>query len=386
MTIDWKSNETPKEVLSRYLRFFQWILLVLLVVYCCGVIELPWMRSYYLALKDLDKYTSSKAKRKLAEGGEALLPYLKDMVKHKNWRVRWQIPYYLREIDTPASYKLLVEMLQDPDWRVLYRVGRSIPWGRKALRKYLPALLSGGNIESKRRILEWFVPDYRSFLEDRFEWRYKEHWPTNFILPLLKDDSPVIRRQALYTLGELGDKRSMKDIAPLLKDKDKTIRAEAARALGRLRGKGLEKPLLDALKDPHWRVRMEAVASLEYVGGPEVVEPLVSCLEDENWRVRYRTVTALGGLGHPGATFPLMAYFKKQKDLKIKKLILYQLGKIADPRSAQFISDALHENRDAFGIPVSFALKEITRGHLALAKSLAIFPHLPGTFGYKGEE
>src|SRR5690349_16337967 len=62
---------------------------------------------------------------------------------------------------------------------------------------------------------------------------------------------------------------------------------------------------IDLLKDTDWAVRREAVITLGEMGDERCVEPLVRALQDGDWQVREVAIEALGMVGSP-AVEPVM--------------------------------------------------------------------------------
>ena len=56
---------------------------------------------------------------------------------------------------------------------------------------------------------------------------------------------------------------------------------------------------IDLLKDTDWAVRREAVITLGEMGDERCVEPLVRALQDGDWQVREVAIEALGMVGSP---------------------------------------------------------------------------------------
>jgi HEAT repeat protein len=56
---------------------------------------------------------------------------------------------------------------------------------------------------------------------------------------------------------------------------------------------------IDLLKDQDWAVRREAVITLGEMGDERCVEPLVRSLRDGDWQVREVAIEALGMVGPP---------------------------------------------------------------------------------------
>jgi HEAT repeat protein len=54
--------------------------------------------------------------------------------------------------------------------------------------------------------------------------------------------------------------------------------------------------LINSLLDKFWKIRKDAVWSLGEIGDVAAVEPLIKCLKDGNRRVRQNTASTLGHL------------------------------------------------------------------------------------------
>ena len=80
---------------------------------------------------------------------------------------------------------------------------------------------------------------------------------------LALDPSPVVRRYAMWKLGDIGDAATVPLIEGL-RDPDDTVRIWAAQALGPSSTRDLRRaePLMEALSDPRWLVRSRAATSL----------------------------------------------------------------------------------------------------------------------------
>jgi len=64
----------------------------------------------------------------------------------------------------------------------------------------------------------------------------------------LQGDAREGRREAARALGRIRDPGAIESLIPLLQDQDPRVRDEALLALGRMGGKGV-KPLINALKE-----------------------------------------------------------------------------------------------------------------------------------------
>ena len=124
-------------------------------------------------------------------------------------------------------------------------------------------------------------------------------------IDLLKDPDWVVRREAVITLGEMGDERC---VAPLLR----------------------------ALRDGDWQVRDAAIEALGMVGSP-AVEGLVRLLRD--WDIRRAVVRALGKIKDERVLDPLVSQLRNDEVVEEVTESIVELGAPAVPRLIQALSD-----------------------------------------------
>lgn len=117
----------------------------------------------------------------------------------------------------------------------------------------------------------------------------------------LSDEDIHVRRRAVVTLGELGDKRASDPLIRALKDPDRYLRWNAAMSLGKLGDQKAVSPLIDALKDEYDMVREEAARSLGLLGDESAVAPLtVLSQKDGSDPVRQAAFSALQHINPEG--------------------------------------------------------------------------------------
>jgi len=160
----------------------------------------------------------------------------------------------------------------------------------------------------------------------------------DYITPLLKDDSPHVRYEAIQALKELKAKdkildlaktaqsdavheirsmalQSMRDVAAgsailfdtalaLINDEAVQVRLEAIRILGDYLDPQAVEPLLEHLSDPHWIVRISAENALcNY--GRKLGKRLITRLPKLDAEGRCRIISILARTGETGAIEPL---------------------------------------------------------------------------------
>lgn len=99
----------------------------------------------------------------------------------------------------------------------------------------------------------------------------------NGLLLDLSHTNPGIRLEAIYALGETGDKAVVPYLIPMLSDEDLFVRMATARMLQDLKAREAVPSLIDTLEDPQSAVREAAMVSLRELTGREFrFEPLAS--------------------------------------------------------------------------------------------------------------
>ncbi len=124
---------------------------------------------------------------------------------------------------------------------------------------------------------------------------------------MLRSSDPLLRGEAISTIGALGNRRFIKTLLPYLQDEEPPVRVCAARSIEQLED-GLEEPeegylaaLTACLKDPSEGVRLPLTRVLGRLGTEAAVDHLVEALLDPSFRVREAAMEALETLGQKAA-------------------------------------------------------------------------------------
>lgn len=131
------------------------------------------------------------------------------------------------------------------------------------------------------------------------------------LLDLLEDDSEGVRLQAIISLGELYEKRGLKDIPGgsskaeeaalkvdrFLNDSSKEIKAYAIRSLGLLEDKASILQILESFSDTDIKVREFAVEAVGRIKETSVAYRLVPLFDDSGKNVQIKAIEAAGLLG-----------------------------------------------------------------------------------------
>ncbi len=142
-------------------------------------------------------------------------------------------------------------------------------------------------------------------------------------IDLLKDPDWVVRREAVITLGEMGDERCVEPLAGALRDGDWQVREAAVDALSQVGSPAVD-VLLKLLRD--WDVRKSAILALGKIRDERVLEPLVQQLRSDEFKED--ATTALVEVGEPAV--PRLIQALRDKDEGVRKQAVLALGQIKD--------------------------------------------------------
>jgi HEAT repeat protein len=140
-------------------------------------------------------------------------------------------------------------------------------------------------------------------------------------IDLLDDPDWVVRREAVITLGEMGDERCVEPLAKALRDGDWQVREVAVEAMGQVGSPAVE-TLLKLLRD--WEVRKCAILALGKIRDERVLDPLMLQLRNDEFKDD--AITALVELGQPALSRLITAL--RDKDENVRKSAVLALGRI----------------------------------------------------------
>lgn len=102
------------------------------------------------------------------------------------------------------------------------------------------------------------------------------------LIKSLDNKDPYVRKEVVYSLGELQDVKSIDLLSEiLLNDKDEDVRAAAADILGDIGGETAIDSLIDALQDEEADVRERVMEALGAIGSARGLNALEGILSDE---------------------------------------------------------------------------------------------------------
>ncbi|TKB80831.1 MAG: HEAT repeat domain-containing protein [Nitrospira sp.] len=125
------------------------------------------------------------------------------------------------------------------------------------------------------------------------------------LLAKLEGSSGRLRRDILWVLGMIRDRRAVESLIVALKDDDPEIRAVAIQGLGFVRDERGVAPLIEAMRED--RFANNVVQALADIGEP-AVEPLIAAMEssEQDLLVRQKAAKTLGMIKDARAVDPLI--------------------------------------------------------------------------------
>lgn len=134
----------------------------------------------------------------------------------------------------------------------------------------------------------------------------------------LSSDQEWLRTTAVEALGTLGAAESGDRLIPLLSDNSPVVRGAAAEALGKIgHTPALPDLLYLAAHDPDDMARASAVEGLGWLSNPEALPALSKLLDDSDELVRMQVAWALGKHGIPAAVPPLWERLKVETSPRV---------------------------------------------------------------------
>jgi HEAT repeat protein len=169
---------------------------------------------------------------------------------------------------------------------------------------------------------------------------------------LLNDSDWVVRREAIITLGEMGDERCVEPIVRCLPDGDWQVRDAAIEALAMIGSPAVEL-LLRYARD--YDARKPAIKALGKINDERVLDPLISFMRSDEFKDD--ATRALAELGKP-AVGRLLELLKDPEEVTRKQAIL-ALGEIKDASSVDSLIERLQDTDWFTRLSAAGALEKI---------------------------
>jgi len=171
-------------------------------------------------------------------------------------------------------------------------------------------------------------------------------------IDLLSDPDWVVRREAVITLGEMGDERCVEPLARALRDGDWQVREVAIEAMGQVGSPAVE-TLLKLLRD--WEVRKYAILALGKIRDERVLDPLMLQLRNDEFKDD--AIDALVQLGEPSVGKLIGAL--RDKDESVRKCAVLALGRIKSSQAIDPLIEMLGDKDWFTRLTAAAALESI---------------------------
>jgi HEAT repeat protein/cyclophilin family peptidyl-prolyl cis-trans isomerase len=179
------------------------------------------------------------------------------------------------------------------------------------------------------------------------------------VIPWLGDRRPEVRREAVFTLGQLGNRDA---VAPLVKARAAAVPADLphfAEALGKIGGEDAIACLTDLLRDFNAGPRAEAALALARCKDPTAANALLLAVHDPDAGVAWRAIYALEKQDALPRTCDTVAEFLESKDPMVRAYAARTLGKLACAGATKALIAALKDDDIRVVVNAARALGEI---------------------------
>ncbi len=153
-------------------------------------------------------------------------------------------------------------------------------------------------------------------------------------IDLLNDSEWMVRREAVITLGEMGDERCVEPLVRCLRDGDWQVRDAAVEAIAMIGSPAVDL-LLRYIRD--YDARKSVIKALGKINDERVLDPLISMLHNDEFKDD--ATWALAELGQP-AVGRLLECLKNQDEV-IRKQAILALGEIKDSSSVDLLMERI---------------------------------------------
>lgn len=205
------------------------------------------------------------ATQELVDLGEKALPYLMEARQHEDPEIRIRAKRILMETGLWHQVPALVEEKVKELVKTLRGRDDLVHWHLQY------------NLEPYFYV--WQLQDDLKILEDS---RAAE-----FLLPALKDQDTMLRRNVAYLLGETGAEQAVGGLLEALGDEDEMVRCYAAFSLGKLGQVASAHAVCGLLQSDSEDVVTAALISLERIADRAAVSRMIELLEDPRPEIRF---------------------------------------------------------------------------------------------------
>ncbi len=170
------------------------------------------------------------------------------------------------------------------------------------------------------------------------------------LLQVIEDADEYLRRDAIVSLGEIGDGRAVPALIKRLDDANFNNQEHAAAALAKIGDGRAAHPLVKMLRAPdkHEQARRAAATALVALGDVKAVPDLLDGIRDQDLFSRYLSLEVLGKVGD-SRCIPAAIAALRDPDGNVKWKAVETLGALRDARAVEPLLDLLARSMHASG-------------------------------------
>ena len=171
-------------------------------------------------------------------------------------------------------------------------------------------------------------------------------------IDLLHDPDWVVRREAVVTLGEMGDERCVEPLVRALRDGDWQVREAAVEAIAEVGSPAVEL-LIRYVRD--WEARKYVIQAMGKINDERVLDPLMSMLHNDEFKDD--ATRALIELGKPAVPKLIVALTDREEF--VRKQAILALGEIKDSEAVDPLVAMLQDQDWLTRLTAAAALEQI---------------------------
>ena len=225
--------------------------------------------------------------------------------------------------------KLISELISVPSGQSLGHIKSLKRYGKGGLGGIVEAF-RGGKIVSK---------DLIDFLN-----AFYDNSNTALFIELMSDPKEDVRSAAKEILFNKGSFHAVPELVETLKTGNFLQKRGASELLKRLGSTAIVDKVIPLLNDKSREMKGLAMEILGDIGNNKATRHIIPLLSSSDWWIRKRGVDALSKIKDPASLQPLLDNLDKERDAKIKAVIIETLGEIGDKDSAVKVLECIKEN------------------------------------------
>ncbi|MCA9519762.1 MAG: HEAT repeat domain-containing protein [Myxococcales bacterium] len=178
----------------------------------------------------------------------------------------------------------------------------------------------------------------------------------------LESPDALTRFQAAIALGEIGDEVAVAALVKKLSDSKYEIRRAVVWALGQIHHESASKALVRMIREGaiHGDLRALAYLGLGNQGGREAIDALLLGLRSTGYNDKVASALALGHLKVKRALEPLLSELTEGNSWRVRKVVFWALGRLADPRAFDALVAGLWDTRSELREIAGWALLRLS--------------------------